>query len=81
MIKPICERGVTCIFLDKKIEDYSYPIHARSEIMKTGKRLSYRCKHPKVLEKHIIPKRLTHEKKFKSCELKTTNTIGDFYTC
>ena len=78
MIKPICERGATCIFLTKIITSYSYPISARSSFMVTGKILNYCCNHPKILKKHISPKMLTHENKFSSCKIKTTNTIGDF---
>ena len=78
MIEPICERGVVCKFLEKKIESYSYPVSARSDFTIKGKQLSYYCEHPKVLKKNISPKLLNNKMKYSCCELKTTNILEDF---
>lgn len=78
MIKPICERGKKCVFLVKKIRQYSYPIYARSEIMVNGKELVYLCNNPKKFDEYRIPKMLTHEKKFRMCKHKVTNKLEEF---
>ena len=72
MIKPICERGKTCLFLEKKIEEYSYPIHVRSQIIKRGKQINYYCNNPKRFDKYQLSKLLMHEEKFRKCGFKVT---------
>jgi len=79
MIKPICERGKTCLFLEKKIEEYSYPIHARSQIIKRGKQLNYYCNNPKRFNRYELPKRLNHTQKFRKCPCKVTNKLEEFF--
>lgn len=78
MIKPICERGKICIFLKKEIEEYSYPLSARSQFIIRGKRLVYYCNNPKRFDKWQLPKALTHEEKFKKCGSKVTNKLVEF---
>lgn len=78
MIEPICERGKKCVFLKKEIRKYSYPIHARSQIMVTGKEMIYYCCNPKKYDEYRIPKILSHEEKFKMCKHKVTNKLEEF---
>lgn len=77
-MKPICERKETCIFLEKEIVYYSYPIHARSNIMVSGKQLNYYCTNPKKVDSLIGKKILSHEAKYKKCGFKATKKLGDF---
>lgn len=78
MIKPICERGKKCLFLKKEIREYSYPLHARSEIMIKGKEIVYLCNNPKKFDSWRLPKSLNHEEKFKMCKHKATNKLEEF---
>lgn len=78
MIKPICERGKKCVFLEIKIEDYERPLFARSQIMKRGKQVNYYCNNPKRFDKYQLPKLLTHEEKFRKCGFKVTDKLEVF---
>jgi len=78
MIKPICERGKKCLYLIKKIEEYSYNPFPRSQFTLKGKELCYYCNNPKRFSKWLIPKKLAHEQKFKECGFKVTDKLEQF---
>ena len=78
MIKPICEKGIKCVFSEKRIETYLFPLHARSQIILKGKELVYYCTNPRKLRSYEMEKRLTHKEKFAECGFKTTNRLEDF---
>lgn len=77
MIKPICERGRPCIYLEIKNEEYSYPIRARSSILRKGRQISYYCRNKKKFGWRC-PKLLSHEEKFKGCSFKVTDKLEVF---
>ena len=78
-MKTICERGKICIFLKKEISIYSYPLYARSEILKSGEQLNYYCCNPKKLDNELIEKLLTHEEKYRKCGYKATDKLEVFF--
>ena len=78
MVKPVCEKGIVCIFLKKELLRYSYPLYAKSDIMKSGEQLNYYCCNPKKLDDELIEKLLTHEEKYKKCGYKVTNILKEF---
>jgi len=78
VIKPICERGKKCVFLTKEIREYSYPIHARSQVIIKGKELIYFCNNPMKFDSWRLPKKLSHAEKFRMCKYKVTNKLEEF---
>jgi len=78
MIEPICEKGKVCVYLTKKIADYSYSPFPRSDYTVTGKELIYYCNNPMKFDNWRLPKALTHEEKFRMCKYKVTDKLEEF---
>lgn len=78
MIKPICEKGKICVYLIKNIRSYSYSPFPRNDYKINGVELCYFCDNPKKFDSYRLPKKLTHEEKFRMCKEKVTNKLDEF---